>query len=192
MINIFSTVAKEPRRSSLSIEQNSLKPWYIVLKNGDKSFKTNANKSGDKSLPNADITILPSDAILKDELGNIVQGWGSQSQFSLFPYFLKFSVRPKHTLAIERHVHIWQVSPLMSCGDTCQKWIRVKKIWQVLLWDENFLLTEKLTSGALVPPPRIITKRNICAYFDGLLQDCSNSIADALELLQSCAKPSIY
>ena len=27
---------------------------------------------------------------------------------------------------------------------------------------------------------------------DGLAQDCSNSIANALELLQSCSKPSIY
>ena len=27
---------------------------------------------------------------------------------------------------------------------------------------------------------------------DGLVQDCSNSIANALELLQSCTKPSIY
>ena len=26
---------------------------------------------------------------------------------------------------------------------------------------------------------------------DGLVQDCSNSIANALELLQSCSKPSI-
>ena len=26
-------------------------------------------------------------------------------------------------------------------------------------------------------------------YIDGLVQDCSNSIAKALELLQSCAKP---
>ena len=29
-------------------------------------------------------------------------------------------------------------------------------------------------------------------YIDGLLQECSNSIANALELLQSCNKPSIY
>ena len=28
-------------------------------------------------------------------------------------------------------------------------------------------------------------------YFSGLVQDCSNSIANALELLQSGAKPSI-
>ena len=29
-------------------------------------------------------------------------------------------------------------------------------------------------------------------YIDGLAQDCSNSIANALELLQSCTKLSIY
>ena len=28
-------------------------------------------------------------------------------------------------------------------------------------------------------------------YIDGLVQDCSNYIANALELLQSCTKPSI-
>ena len=29
-------------------------------------------------------------------------------------------------------------------------------------------------------------------HIDSLVQDCSNSIANALKLLQSCAKPSIY
>ena len=29
-------------------------------------------------------------------------------------------------------------------------------------------------------------------HIDGLVQDCSNSIAIALELPQSCAKPSIH
>ena len=29
-------------------------------------------------------------------------------------------------------------------------------------------------------------------YIDGFVQDCSNSIANALELQQSCTKPSIY
>ena len=28
-------------------------------------------------------------------------------------------------------------------------------------------------------------------YINGLMQDCSNSIANTLELLQSCAKPPI-
>ena len=31
----------------------------------------------------------------------------------------------------------------------------------------------------------------VCYYFDGLAQDCSNPIANALELLQYCTKPSI-
>ena len=35
------------------------------------------------------------------------------------------------------------------------------------------------------------TLGSIEAYFDGSVQDCSNSIANALELLQSCTKPSI-
>ena len=29
-------------------------------------------------------------------------------------------------------------------------------------------------------------------YIDGLMQDCSNSITDAMYLPQSCAKPSIW
>ena len=32
---------------------------------------------------------------------------------------------------------------------------------------------------------------NLEFIIDGLEQDCSNSIANALELLQSCTKPSI-
>ena len=32
---------------------------------------------------------------------------------------------------------------------------------------------------------------NLEFIIDGLVQDCSNSIANALELLQSCTKPSI-
>ena len=30
----------------------------------------------------------------------------------------------------------------------------------------------------------------VSIYIDGLVQDCSSSIANALELLQSCTKPS--
>ena len=38
-----------------------------------------------------------------------------------------------------------------------------------------------------------ISKPNeVKAYINGLVQDCSNSIANALELLQSSTKPSIY
>ena len=37
----------------------------------------------------------------------------------------------------------------------------------------------------LYPNPDVV-------YIDGLMQDCSNSIANALVLLQSYAKPSIF
>ena len=53
--------------------------------------------------------------------------WGLLSQFSPFRYFPKFSSLWKHTLTIEVHVYIWQVSPQLSCGDTCQIWMWFKE-----------------------------------------------------------------
>ena len=46
-------------------------------------------------------------------------GVGSLSQFSLFCYFLIFFKLSKQTLFIQYHVYIWQVSPQLSCGGTC-------------------------------------------------------------------------
>ena len=48
------------------------------------------------------------------------QRWGLLSRFPPFHYFLNFSALSKHTLAIEYHVNIWQVSPQLNCGGTCQ------------------------------------------------------------------------
>ena len=45
-------------------------------------------------------------------------------------------------------------------------------------------------SGAAIPAGRVMIKCRL--HIDGLVQDCSNSSALALELLQSCTKPSIY
>ena len=41
-------------------------------------------------------------------------GWGLLSQFLPFRYFPNFSALSKHTLDIEFHVDIWQVSPQLS------------------------------------------------------------------------------
>ena len=38
----------------------------------------------------------------------------------------------------------------------------------------------------------LLKQRQKQAHIDGLVQDCSNSTANALELLQSCTKPSIW
>ena len=46
----------------------------------------------------------------------------------------------------------------------------------------NDLVVQTLSHGRHVYP----------IHIDVLVQDCSNSIANALELLQSCTKPSIY
>ena len=54
---------------------------------------------------------------------------------------------------------------------------------QVLVfWMEKFQLPEHSQCSEI----RQVTN------IDGLVQDCSNSIANALELLQSCTKPSNY
>ena len=37
----------------------------------------------------------------------------------------------------------------------------------------------------------VIDTKCRCSYIGGLVQDCSISIANALEILQSCTKPSI-
>ena len=44
-------------------------------------------------------------------------GWGLLSQFPPFRYFPKISALRKHTLAVEYHVYIRQVSPQLSSGD---------------------------------------------------------------------------
>ena len=46
-------------------------------------------------------------------------GWGLLSQFPPFRYFPKFSPLSKYTLIVKYRVYIWQVSPQLSCGDTC-------------------------------------------------------------------------
>ena len=45
-------------------------------------------------------------------------------------------------LDIEHHVHIWQVSPQLSCGDTCEIWMWCKKKSNVLLHDPKFCLSQ--------------------------------------------------
>ena len=46
------------------------------------------------------------------------------------------------------------------------------------------------TSSAVYLTPNMVDLMK-WLYIDGSVQDCSNSIANALELLQSCTKPSI-
>ena len=45
-------------------------------------------------------------------------------------------------LAIEYHVHIWQVSLQLSCGDTCQIWMTFKEYNRYFCQIENFAYGE--------------------------------------------------
>ena len=49
-------------------------------------------------------------------------GVGVTKPISSVPLFPRFSPLSKHWLPIEYHVYIWQMSPQLSCGDTCQIW----------------------------------------------------------------------
>ena len=53
-------------------------------------------------------------------------GWGLLNQFSPFRYFPIFSEWLKHWLPVWHYIHIWQVSPQLSCGDTWQIWMWLK------------------------------------------------------------------
>ena len=78
----------------------------------------------------------------KTQLWNGALGWGLLSQFPPFRYFPNFSESQKHTLAIEYHVYIWQVSPQLSCGDTCQIWMWSKESNRYFCKIENFACGE--------------------------------------------------
>ena len=87
-----------------------------------------------------------------------VQGWGLLMQFSPFRYFANFSALSKQTLAIEYPVYIWQVSPQLSCGDTCRIWTWFDESNMYFRHIENFAygeINERSFSNPHPSMPRI-------------------------------------
>ena len=72
----------------------------------------------------------------------IDQGCGLLSRFPPFRDFPIFSTSPKYVLATEYHVYIWQVTPQLSCGDTCQIWMRFKERNKYFCEIDNFAYGE--------------------------------------------------
>ena len=68
----------------------------------------------------------------------------------LFSQFFSL-VNSKHMLAIEYDTHIWQVSPQLSCGDTCQIWMW-NKWFRTYLSKIKFSLTKELIIRASSNP----------------------------------------
>ena len=50
------------------------------------------------------------------------QGWGLLKLRSLISPWAKYSISQKCPLGSLNHIHIWQVSPQLGCGDTWQIW----------------------------------------------------------------------
>ena len=75
---------------------------------------------------------------LKQAAIYIIMGWGLLSQFPPFRYFPNFSASSKHTLAIEYHVYIWQVSPQLSYSDTWRIWKLIEESNMYCFHIENF------------------------------------------------------
>ena len=100
-----------------------------------------------------------------------VQGWGLLRQFPPFRYFANFSALSKQTLAIEYPVYIWQVSPQLSCGDTCQMWTWFEESNMYFCHIENFAYGEINERSFSNPHPcpaitcsKILTIGTPCRY----------------------------
>ena len=131
---------------------------------------------------------------------NTTLGWGLLSQFPPFRYFSNSSALSKQTLAFEYRIYIWQVSPQLNCGDTCQIWMWFKESNMYFWHTENFAYGEINERSFSNPHPwwwpwechkAWYYNTSQKSYINGLVQDCSNFSANALELLQSVNKPSM-
>ena len=83
-----------------------------------------------------------------------VQGWGLLSQFPLFRYFPKIFFAVKTHFNVKYGVHIWQVSPQLGCGDTCQIWMWFEESNIYFCEIENFAYGEINERSFSNPHPR--------------------------------------
>ena len=67
-----------------------------------------------------------------------------------------FSALSEHTLGIEYHVYIWQVSPQLSCGGTCQIYMWFKESKRYYCQIEHFASGETNERNFSNPLPRTI------------------------------------
>ena len=95
-----------------------------------------------------------------------ILGWGLLSQFPPFRYFPKFSSLSKHTLTVKYRVYIWQVSPQLSCGDTCQIWMWFEESNMYFCEIENFAYGEINERSFSNPHPRsLLVEAKDCGLF---------------------------
>ena len=95
---------------------------WAVMKQHRETMSVVPRKSTGRTRKSA----VRQDRVLKNMCVGITSGVGVTKPISSVPLFPNFAESSKHTSAIAYHVYIWQVSPQLSCGDTCQIWMRLK------------------------------------------------------------------
>ena len=103
--------------------------------------------------------------------------------------------------ATSHYLNQCRPSSMWPCGNTRQQWVKSEDVmnWKkatvsnLTVFNEliNDLAPQGLTHWFLNKRANILKGLLLKENIDGLAQDCSNSSALAMELLQSCTKPSI-
>ena len=78
--------------------------------------------------------------------------WGLLKLCLLISLQRKFSILQKYWLDSWSHFHIWQVSPQLSCGDTCQIWMWCSICNQCFDNNENQENNRTEEIGLVTPP----------------------------------------
>ena len=123
-------------------------------------------------------------------------------------YIYILSLKTQATLRMEAVISVCNVGPeglccligeTDECMDSFNNWglrglrglVTLVSGFVLKIWDDN----EKRLVYSIVhirKSQNYVFRSFTSDIFYGLVQDCSNSIANALELLQSCTEPSIY
>ena len=112
------------------------------------------------------------------------QEWGLLSQFSPFHYFPNFSDLSKYWLLFQCHVHIWQMSPQLTCsyGDIDQTWMWFKDSKICFCKIPN--LTNRKINEWSISNPR--PREMISVFSDFIRQLQSNNIHKHKQISRYC------
>ena len=86
---------------------------------------------------------------------------GGGANFLCSAFFLNLSEFWNHTLAIEQHIHIWQVSLQLCCSDICQIWL--KEFNRCFCKIKNFAYREINKQSLSNPHPRFVSLNTTAA-----------------------------
>ena len=125
--------------------------WWVNL------MSTRVNRNYMKDLPwPSDRGLLSAITFVQYRSEVLFPGVGVTKPISSVPLFSEFSSNVKTNVSYRYHVYIWQVSPQLSCVDTCQLWMWFEEAKMYFCHIENFAYGEinerTPTPGVLISP----------------------------------------